>query len=423
MILIDIDKWQEIYQALRKNKLRTFFTALGVAWGIFMLMLMMGGGSGLENAQLRNFSGTITNSAFIWPMRTTMPYEGFPRGRWFSFENADIQALKDNVPEIEILAPRVELGGHNAGNNVTRDQKNGNFSVSGDFPEFFQIQTKKLLKGRLINNLDIKEKRKVALIGERVYQILFDPNEDPIGKYINISGVYFKVIGVFSVYQMNFNAEEDLSSIAVPFSTFQQSFNFGDKLGYFAIGVKTDFKASDIEEKAKKVLAKRHHVNPDDKMAFGSWNLQDEYERFVGLFRGIRGMIWFVGVGTLVAGIIGVSNIMLIIIKERTKEIGIRRAIGAKPGQIINQILVESVFLTTVAGYIGLVFGIGIVEFVNNKMMSSGMNANQFYHPEVNLKVALISLLILILGGFLAGVIPARKAVSIKTVEALKDEI
>lgn len=418
--MIDLDKWNEIYATLSRNKLRTFLTAFGVFWGIFMLIVMLGSGNGLRNGVLRMFSGSATNAFFMWTQTTAMPYKGLPRNRTFNFKNEDIEAIRKAVPEAEIIAPANQLGGYRGENNVVRGNKTGPFTVRGDFPETRFINSFLVREGRFLNLHDIKESRKVCVIGEQVRSIMFTPQENPIGQHLQVNGVYFKVVGVISVDKAGEDAQERMQTVFIPFSTFQQAFNWGNNIGWFAITSRNDVPASITEEKVRAVLQKRHLIHPDDKRAIGSWNMEKEFKKFTGLFNGIELLVWIVGIGTLMAGVIGVSNIMLIVVKERTREIGIRRAIGATPLSIISQIMAESVVLTSLAGYGGLLCGIGLMELINTALQ--GAETGMFYNPGVDISIALKALLVLVCGGMLAGIIPARKAIAISPVEALRTE-
>ncbi|HPE55952.1 MAG TPA: ABC transporter permease [Bacteroidales bacterium] len=422
--MFDRDRWQEIFHTLSKNKIRTFMTAFGVFWGIFMLIIMLGSGTGLENGVTEGMGNFATNSVFVWTQRTTMPYKGFPRGRRFYFRNDDIKALRDNIPEIKYLAPKMQGWSSGDGtNNTVRNDKTGAFSIMGEYPDWNKIDPMDITEGRFINQTDIEQKRKVAVIGTRVKELLFDPDEDPIGEYIRIQGVYFQVVGVFVPLNTNINfGGEKEQSIFIPLSTLQQTYNYGDIVGWFSITSVDEVPASEVEEKAIAFLAARHTINPDDKEAFGHFNLEEEFQQMKGLFTGIAGLIWIVGIGTLIAGVIGITNIMLVIVKERTKEIGIQRAIGATPVQIMSQVITESVFLTSVAGYFGLAAGVGLVELINYLLVKFNASNEMFQRPEVDFKIAIISLLILIISGAIAGLIPARRAIRIKPIDALRDE-
>lgn len=419
-MIFDKDNWLEIADTLRRNKLRSFLTAFGVFWGIFMLIIMVAAGNGLYNGAMHNFQSMAANSVFLWTQPTTLPFKGFPRGRKFNFDNDDIKALRRHIPEIEYLAPRNQLGGFRQVTNVTRGLKNGAFNIYGDYPEIAHISLMDIVSGRFLNHLDIIENRKVAVIGARVREILFDPEENPIGQHILVKGVYFKVIGTFESRKEGDEAEEETQAVFIPFTVFQQAFNYGNLVGWFSLTARKDVPASEVEKKAIEFLSDRHQVAPDDVHAIGHWNTEKEYKKMTNLFIGINALIWFVGTCTLIAGVIGVSNIMLFIVKERTREIGIKRALGATPLSVIGQIILESVLLTTVAGYFGLVFGVGTTEMAAAAMKSGG--SEFFKNPEVSLTVAVTSLAVLIVCGALAGLIPAKRAVSIRPVEAIRNE-
>jgi putative ABC transport system permease protein len=421
--MFDKDKWQEIYSSLKSNKLRTFFTAFGVFWGIFMLIIMLGSGNGLRNAVYDGMGDFATNSAIMFTRQTTIPYKGFPRGRQWLFHTSDMEALLKNIPEIDQLAPRLQPWGGNGGNNVVHGLKTGAYNITGDYPAINKIDPVRILNGRFLNEIDLQNKRKVAVIGNRVRDELFKNGETIIGQYIRINGVYYQVVGVFEPKNKNINIGGDKDkSVFIPFTTMQVSYNLGDEVHYFLVTAKRNKSASVVEEKSMKLLAERNHIAPEDEQAFGHFNLEKEFKKMNGLFLGIRILIWIVGTGTLLAGVIGVSNIMLIIIKERTREIGIQRAIGATPWRIISQVITESVTLTAVAGSFGLVLGVFLLEIINNMLASSAEQSQVLKNPEVDIQVAVTALIILIISGIVAGLIPARKAVSMKPVEALRYE-
>jgi len=416
--MFDLDNWQELFGTLRRNKLRSFLTAFGVFWGIFMLVVMLGAGRGLQNGATRGFTGFATNSFFLWAQSTSVPYKGFKSGREFDFENDDIEALKKNVPECEIISARNQKGDFGNNSAVTHGTRAGSFQVLGDFPQFLQIQPVKKLEGRFINPLDIRFNRKVAVIGKKVVETLFGKDTAVIGQSIGIAGIPFLVVGVIRTAKSK--EDETLESIYLPFTTFQRTFNMGKRVGWFSITSKEGIPCSITEEKAMKVLAERHSISPEDKFAIGHWNKQEQFNKMQNLFTGIRMLVWIVGTGTLLAGIIGVSNIMLIVVRERTREIGIKRAIGASPRVILLQILSESVFLTLLAGYFGLISGIFLMEGISSQLGEEG--TDMFVNPSVDLFVALTSMGILVMGGLLAGLIPALRAIRIQTVEALRAE-
>lgn len=418
--MFDIDKWNEIIQALKKNKLRSFLTAFGVFWGIFMLIIMLGSGNGLSNSVFDNMGDFSTNSCFMWTQNTTMPYKGFSRGRRYNFNNGDTEVLLKNIPEIKALSPRLNGWSGDDGNNTTRGDKAGAFSILGDYPAWQLIDPVEITKGRFINEIDIKDKRKVVAIGQKVVDALFANGENPIGTHIKINGIYFTVVGTFKSKKAGGQAENEEQNIHMPFTTLQRTYNMGDVVGWYAMVAYDEYPVGIVEEKAKAILKARHKIHPDDDRAVGSFNVEKQFKKMTGLFLGINTLIWIVGIGTLIAGVIGVSNIMLVIVKERTKEIGIQRALGAKPIGIIIQIINESVFLTSLAGGLGLVAGVWLVELIN--MAMAGSEGEMFKDPEVDFKIATIALVILIVSGALAGLLPASRAVRLKPIDAIREE-
>src|SRR3989339_128598 len=418
--MIDFDKWSEIMQALKKNRLRTFLTAFGVFWGIFMLVIMLGSGNGLHNAVYDNMGDFSTNSCFMWTQTTTMSYKGFSRGRRFNFNNGDTEMLLQNIPEIKALSPRLNGWTNTEGNNAIRGDKAGAFSIMGDYPAWNVIDPYEITQGRFINDIDIKENRKVIAIGQKVVESLFLPGENPIGQYIKINGIYFNVVGTFKSKKGGGQAEHEEQNIHMPFTTLQKTYNFGDMVGWYAISAHDDVPVDIVETKARAILKSRHKIHPDDERAIGGFNVAKEFRKMNGLFLGINTLIWIVGIGTLLAGVIGVSNIMLVIVKERTKEIGIQRALGAKPIKVISQIISESVFLTSLAGILGLSSGVWLVELINRSLANGG--GDMFKNPEVDIKVASIALIVLIISGAFAGLLPASRAVSIKPIDAIRQD-
>jgi len=421
VILFEIDTWNEIWLSLKKNKLRTFLTGFGVSWGILMLIFMLGAGNGLRNGVTGNFGDFATNSFFVWTQATTIPYKGFPRGRQFSFVTEDIQAIKDQVPEIDIVAPKLRGGRWGSdGDNVVRGKHSGSYTVNGDYPAVFKIDPVKVEAGRLLNQKDVDDKRKVAVLGIRVRDVLFDADEDPIGEKIRIQGVYFTVIGVITPKgSVNMNGDKK-EMIWIPFSTLQQVYNYGNVVGFFAMTAKENIPASVAEEKVRKLLAERHQVSPDDEMALGGFNIEKEFKKMTGLFTAINIIIWVVGLGTLFAGVIGISNIMMIVVKERTKEIGVRRAIGATPISIVSQIIMESVVLTFFAGLLGLLIGVWALEAISP--MFDGSGESFIRNPSVDIKIVLVAIFVIVITGAFAGFLPAKRAIRIKAIDALRDE-
>jgi len=423
--MFDIDRWNEIWSALAKNKIRSLLTAFGVFWGIFMLIVMAGAGKGLEHGVSDGIARFATNSAFFWTDRTSEPYKGFKRGRNWNMEAEDLVYLRNNVPEIEYITPKNFGGRYNSGPNVIKGNKNGAFNIKGDYPDYVKIDPCTVLKGRWINEMDIRDKRKVCVIGEKVFEQMFDPKDNPIGQYLKISGVYYQVVGLIKPEtRININGRTE-ESISLPFTTMLQTYNMGNQVHFLAITAKKGIPVTVVEEKVKEFIKKKHSIAPTDLQALSSVNIEKEFKQMSGLFLGIQILTWIVGVGTLLAGVIGVSNIMLVIIKERTKEIGVQRAIGATPRTIISQIMLESVVLTTLAGYIGLSLGVGLLELVSRVLESTAGKGDDrmfFTNPEVSLTVAVSALAVLIIAGLFAGLIPATRAIKIKPIDALREE-
>ncbi len=414
--MFDLDKWQEIYMTMRKNKLRTALTAFGVFWGIFMLVLLLGAGRGLENGVKSLFGNLAKNSMFVSSKKTSLPYKGIKSGRIIRFTNDDLKSLKKELPEIRYIAGGTGLFGDYT---VSYKTANSAFAVGGDMPEMNDIRGLIIPKGRFINQKDIDEKRKVAVLGPRVVEVLFD-KEDPIGKYIKIKGVFFLVVGVF--YIDNSDGRNEVEKIYIPLSTLQHVFNAPNRISTFALTPIEGYDPEELEKKVKNHLAGRHKVSPDDRSAIGGWNSGKEAKKTQGLFTGINIFVWFVSIFTIIAGIVGVSNIMLIIVKERTKEIGIRKALGATPSSIISLIVQESIVITAVSGYLGLVAGVGVLELIKYFMSLTPVKNPYFGNPEIDINTALIATGILVFSGALAGLFPALRAASINPIEALKDE-
>jgi putative ABC transport system permease protein len=411
--LFDSDTWQEIYGSIRKNKVRTSITIIGVLWGIFLLVVLLGATRGLENSFNKLFGNFATNSVFVWTQSTDTPFKGFQEGRRFTLNMNDIAVLKSEYSEeIKFLAPRNQTS-----NLIIRDFKTGTFKVSGDFPILDQIQKKKLIYGRFINQNDILSTAKVTVISEDMYKQLFEIDELPIGQYIKINSINYKVIGV---YKPSNTIDFDGDTAYIPFSTFKKVYNTANNIDWMMI---TANEGTDIEQMESDVLLTLkglHKVHPDDKRAFGSANLGKEIGRVTGFITGMQFLTWFVGIATLIAGVFAIGNILLITVKERTKEIGIRRALGATPKSIRQQIILESVFLTTVAGMLGIILG-AFVLFIIDIKYGQGEDA-ALVNPTVDIPIILIAVVTLIVLGTAIGVIPAHMATVVKPIEALREE-
>ena len=420
--ILSKDSWTEIIEALSSNWFRTVMTAFGVLWGIFILVILLAAGNGLENGIRQGFNGMATNSMFMWTQTASQPYKGLPKGRRYNFKTDDVPAIKQSVEGLQFVSPRNQLGGFRGSNNVVRGLQTGAFNVYGDYPEIIQQQPMDITSGRFINYSDIQEKRKIAIIGSGVKSALYDSGEEVIGSYIKINGVNFMVVGTYKKKGSNGDPEEMQKEIYVPFTAFSQAFNMGDIVGWMAITAKDGYSITNLKEQIFDVIKTRHTINPKDDRAVGNFDLFQEYTKLTGLFSALNFVAYFVGILVLLSGIIGISNIMLIVVKERTKEIGIRRALGATPWSIRAQILLESIFLTIVSGMAGIVLATAVLWFVNYQLDGMDTSEMMFINPSENIGVVFIALTILIVSGLLAGIIPAQNAIKIKPVEALRTE-
>ena len=409
--LFDRDTWQEVYDSMSKNKLRTFITMVGVWWGILLLIGLLGSARGMENSFNRLFGDFATNSVFIWGQNTSKPFKGFQEGKQVRITLSDAKKIEENIEGIEFVVPRNQNQG-----TVTRNFLSGVFTISGDYPLLDKVQKRKLTHGRFINQNDIDEKKKVAVISDDVYLQLFEKDEDAIGKYIQINSINYIVIGIFKTdNNISFGDQ-----IHIPFTTFQQIYNQGENIGWMMITGKPEFNINQIEADAKLLLKNLNKIHPKDQRAFGSFNLGERFDKITGFLKGMQFLTWFVGIATLIAGVIAIGSILLITVKERTKEIGVRRALGATPFEIKRQIVVEAVFLTLIAGLFGIISG-GWILILLDSLFGQGDDAT-LVNASVSILVVFIALLILVTLGTLIGLIPAFKATSIKPIEALREE-
>jgi putative ABC transport system permease protein len=421
--LFDRDHFLELIQILIQRPLRTALSGLGVGWGLFMIIITIGSANGLENGVSQDLGDAAKNSMFMWTQSTSLPYKGFKRGRNVDLNLSDVEYLKANSQTLVAIAPQNELGGWRGSNNVTRGIKTGAFTVFGEYPEQRLIEAKPIVVGRHINNQDIAERRKIAVIGKRVRDILFSTNEDPIGGSIRINGVNFVVVGVFGSLRDGEDAEEDLQSVLIPFSTFNQSFNYGDEVSWLCLLFDENVHADSAASEVMSVLKSRLSIHPEDDRAFGHWTVAEEYEQIQSVFGAIRWVSFVFGGLALLAGIIGIMNIMLITVRERTNELGVRRAMGASPGMIVRQIMGETLFLTSLFGVIGAVLGVATIEGIDTLLQSSpSIDGGSFRNPEVSLDIVIKSLVIMVFMGAVAGILPALRAVSIRPVEAIRTE-
>lgn len=412
---MDIDTWEEILITITRNKTRSLLTAFGVFWGIFMLITLMGGGQGLQDMMSQNFKGFATNSCFVWSERTGEAYKGFRKGRRWDMENSDIERLRQGIPEIDVITPTVDRWGSTA----VHDDKTSTCVVKGLYPEYNAIENQEIKYGRFINDVDILESRKVCVIGKRVAEELFRKDENPVGKYVRVDGIYYRVIGM-NVAESNMSLNGRASeTIVLPFTTMQRTYNWGNRINLACITVKPGYKVTDIQDEIQRIVKEAHYINPDDKQAVMTMNAEAMFSMVDNLFAGIRILIWMVGLGTLFAGAIGVSNIMMVTVKERTTEIGIRRAIGARPRDILQQILSESMVLTAVAGMLGICFGVLILQ-VAELGINSGNDFDARFQVSFWMAIGTTGLLMTL--GLLAGLAPAYRAMAIKPIEAIRDE-
>ncbi|MFB9056221.1 ABC transporter permease [Mariniflexile ostreae] len=410
--LFDRDTWQEVYDSFSKNKLRSVLTMVGVWWGILLLIALLGSARGLENNFNLLFGDFATNSVFIWGQSTGMPFKGFQENRQVQLTLGDTKKIEENIEGIEFVVPRSQNQAL-----VVRDFLSGSFRVAGDYPLLDLVDKKHLMNGRFINQNDINNKKKVAVLSEEVYKQLFEKNEDAIGKYIQINNSVFTVIGLLKPSNINLGPSTD---IHIPFTTFQQLYNRGNKIGFMMLTVKPEYDIVQIEQDVKLLLKNLNNIHPEDNRALGSANAGKEFAKVTGFLTGMQFLTWFVGIATLIAGVFAIGNILLITVKERTKEIGVRRALGATPFEIKRQIVVEAVFLTLVAGIFGIISG-GWILILVNKLFGHGEDA-AIINPSVSIAIVFVALIILIILGTLIGLIPAFRATSIKPIEALREE-
>ena len=419
-IIFDYETWQEIFNSIAKNKTRTIVTIIGVLWGIFIYITLSGSAKGLDNGFDREFQDMAMNSMFVWPQSTSIPFAGFKIGRSPRLTIQNVKTLKQQVPEIQFIAPRNARGVRSGPPaSVVYGDISRTYNIYGDYPEYTEISTKKIYKGgRFINNSDIKNKRKVCVIGERTKEELFVEDENPVGKFIRIDNVYFQVVGVHK-YNPG-GGFETSGDIFIPFETFRNLYNTGDKVNWFVIAAYDNADVIAVEKKVKKTLKRIHKVSPDDERAFGSFNLGEVFNRIKGFADGMTFLSLVVGMATIIAGVIGIGNILLISVKERTKELGVRRALGATPAEVKIQIVLESIFLTLIAGVLGIILGAVALATIN--FFTQDLTDFPYTNPTIPTILVLGALLMMTVMGTLIGLIPAQRAVSIKPIDALREE-
>ncbi|MCH1557797.1 MAG: ABC transporter permease [Flavobacteriaceae bacterium] len=418
--IFDKDTWQEIFGSIQKNRTRTIITMIGVLWGIFIYITLAGSSKGLDNGFERAFQSIASNSIFVWAQYTSLPYAGYKSERSIQLRLGDAEILKKRVADIKFIAPRNVAGVFgSAGGNIVRGNKTGTYAIYGEFPEYIKIATSKIYDGgRFINESDILEERKVCVIGERTQQELFEEDEDPIGKFISINKLNFRVVGVHKFVQGGGFGDD--GDIYIPFATFKKIFNTGDKVNFFMIAADENANGLKVEKEIKSTLKQIHDIHPDDERAIGGFNLGEIFKKTMNFANGLTFLSLVVGIATILAGVIGIGNILLISVKERTKEIGIRRALGATPSEVRAQIILESVFLTTLAGVIGIILGSFVLYGINAATLD--MTDFPYTNPTVPIPYVLGALSFMIILGTLIGIIPAQRAVSIKPIDALREE-
>ena len=416
--MFDLDKWREIWVTISRNKVRSIMTAFGVSWGLFMFIILVGFGNGFQRGIMENFQGFAMNSSFMYTDRTSVPYKGFRKGRYWSMSSKDLPIIRQKVPAVDLLSPMLFLGG-----NAVRGNKSGSYSTLGAYTDLFQIQQMDMLYGRLINEIDINERRKICVIGELVYETLFNIGEDPIGQTIKVGSLYYSVAGVVKQKSRGISiGSNPRRTIYIPFTTAQQISRDGDAFWFLGITAKPGYRLSAIEEQVKEVLKELHDIAPEDDKAIRGFNIEQQFQTITTLFSSLSVLIWIVGMGALFSGVIGISNIMLVTVRERMREIGVRRAIGAKPITIITQILSESLVLTAIAGLAGFIFGIAILTIVQQLMAGGQGDGGIIIIPFISFNLALVAMLILIVSGLFAGLMPALRAMKIKAIDAIRDE-
>ena len=413
---IDLDSYREILDTLTRNKSRSFLTGFGVFWGVFMLVALMGGGNGLKELLNQNFEGFATNSAMVWAQSTSKAYKGFRKGRTWEMNYQDVVRLKQRVPELDVVSPVLFSNG---GTAYYGDRKT-TVGINGVQPDYRLVNEPKLFYGRYLNAMDLAQKRKVCVIGKKTYKDLFPQGGDPCGQYIRVDSVYYQIVGVdYNVTEgINFGGEAG-TTMLLPITLMQQTYNMGNDVHMIAVTGRKGVVMSTLAPRIRETVARAHSIDPTDEQGVMVFNTEVLFQMLDSLFRGVNFLIWLVGLGTLLAGAIGVSNIMMVTVRERTTEIGIRRAIGATPRNILSQIICESIVLTLVAGMSGILFAVAILQMLELANTEDGIVAAHF---QVGFWTALLAAVVISLMGVLAGLAPAARAMSIKPVDAMRDE-
>ncbi|MBR4585141.1 MAG: ABC transporter permease [Bacteroidales bacterium] len=412
----DVDSFREIADSLVRNKSRSLLTGFGVFWGIFMLLFLMGGGQGLKQLIMSNFEGFATNTGILISSQTTVPYKGFKEGRYWRLSYTDVDRLRLMMPELETVTPVINTGGREAvyGTGST------SVSVRGIYANYRKIEEPKIRYGRYLNETDILQERKVCVIGKRIYKELFPDGGDPCGKFIRVGPVYYQIVGVdFSSGNISIGGRAD-QTVFIPLPLAQKIYNRGSNVDIICTAAYSGIRMSDLEPRMRQIIAKQHAFDPADKQAMVIINTEQMFALVDNLFKGVNFLIWLVGLGTILAGVIGVSNIMMVTVRERTTEIGIRRAIGATPRDILSQIILESIALTLVAGSFGIVFAVQLLRLLETVVRINPDNPPADF--QIGFWLAVAAALLLTVLGVVAGLAPASRAMAIKPVDAMRDE-
>ncbi|MCC8133632.1 MAG: ABC transporter permease [Tannerellaceae bacterium] len=419
--MFDLDKWTEIWVTITRNKTRSLLTCFGVFWGILMLIILLGSGRGFKNGVMGRLDGFATNSLFFYSDRTSEPYKGFNKGRYWSMRNRDVETITQNVQGVEAISP--VIWGSRSDKNIVYGQLTGTYNVKGVAADYFKLEAQKLHNGRLLNEIDIREKRKVCLIGKQIRETLFN-DQNPCGKYVRVNGIYYQIVGVVEQRTNNVNiGGRAAESVFIPYTTMQQTTNQADRINFLGVVVDRNVAVEKVLDEISTILKTQNEISPTDPQAVGVENLAVMFGTYDRLFIGIDILVWLVGLGSLLAGIIGISNIMMVTVKERTREIRVRRALGAKLFNILSQVMSESLVLTALAGLIGLTLGVFLLDVVD-KLLSSqpASNGTFFEHPEVSIQTAVAATIVLLISGLFAGLIPAWRALQIKAIDAIREE-
>ena len=412
---IDIDSYREILDTLTRNKARSFLTGFGVFWGVFMLVALIGGGNGMKEMLNQNFEGFATNSSMIWAQPTTKAFKGFRKGRLWEMNYKDVERLRQRVPELDVISPVLFSNG---GTAYFADRKTS-VGINGVQPDYQRVNEPKMRYGRFLNDMDLAQRRKVCVIGKKTYKELFPQGGDPCGSFIRVDSIYYQVVGVdFNVSNINFGGEAG-STMLLPITLMQQTYNMGSDVHMIAVTGRKGMVMSGLAPRIRETIARAHSVDPTDEQGIMVFNTEVLFQMLDNLFSGVNFLIWLVGLGTLLAGAIGVSNIMMVTVRERTTEIGIRRAIGATPRNILSQIISESIVLTLVAGMSGILFAVLILQMLEMGNTEDGIVSAHF---QVDFWTAILAAVVISLMGVLAGLAPAARAMAIKPVDAMRDE-